>query len=364
MSMREITLPSQIEGTLLKIWDKLSKENTTRACLFNLLVYTKLNPRSDYTRTLVEKVAEKYPCRILFISSDPSHSKDYLKTAVSVVIMKGSDGHIACDTIDIGVSGKEEKKVPSVILPHLVPDLPVYLLWVEDFSAEHPLLPPLAKLVHKIILDSESSNELVSFTQKALNYHIKSHIDIADLNWARMEPWRDLIAAHFYSPERLEFLQTASHIEIAYNEIASPFFCHLKIQALYLQSWLASRLGFSFQKMEEEKNRISLHYKTKKQKLNFSLLPQQVESLSPGSIFSLSVKSGSDSIAFQRDPKYPERVLIRFSTKERCDIPHPFVIGKNISQLSLAKEIIHEGTSAHYLEVLQFFKALEGKTIC
>lgn len=46
MSMQTLVSPENIESTLVTIWEGLAKKNKVRACLFNLVVYTKRDPRS------------------------------------------------------------------------------------------------------------------------------------------------------------------------------------------------------------------------------------------------------------------------------------------------------------------------------
>jgi glucose-6-phosphate dehydrogenase assembly protein OpcA len=245
MSTQQIVTPDQIEPKLKEIWDSLAKENKTRACLFNLIVFNRYSPRTDYVRSIVQKVIDKFPCRVLFISEDPKADKAYLKTAVSVVVAEGPESSVACDYIDIGVAGDDLKKAPFLLLPHLIPDLPVTLLWTEDPSVDHSLFEPLRQLANRIIFDSESANSLLDFSKMVLSLNEKGY-DVADLNWARTEGWRDLIGSLFNTPERLEGLQDLATLSIQYNARSTEFFCHLKIQAMYLLSWLFQRLHWNF----------------------------------------------------------------------------------------------------------------------
>ena len=59
--VKETVTVDQIESKLLSIWDSLAKDKKTRARLFNLIVYTKLNDRIDYFRESVQKIIENYP---------------------------------------------------------------------------------------------------------------------------------------------------------------------------------------------------------------------------------------------------------------------------------------------------------------
>ena len=254
MTTQLLVDPEKIETELLKLWESLAKEKV-RACLFNLIIFNQLSARTDYIRSIVQKVSEKYPCRVLFISYDPDPNHSYLKTAISVI----GSGSIACDYIDIGFAGSEIQKVPFLLLPHIIPDLPVSLLWTEDPSVDHPLFEPLAKLATRLIFDSESADSLIAFSQKILSLYERG-IEVADLNWARTEQWRDLIASLFHSGELLEQIQ---EMRLTYNARTTESFCHLKVQSIYLLSWMASclnwevkevskNLGFTFKEQRAE----------------------------------------------------------------------------------------------------------------
>src|SRR5690349_236795 len=105
MTVRELVTPSTIETTLSSIWNGLAKLHKTKASLFNLIIFTKQTERTNFIHQLVEKIVEKFPSRIIFISYDPS--KNFINTAVSVVIVKSGSSEFACDQIDIGVGGDE-----------------------------------------------------------------------------------------------------------------------------------------------------------------------------------------------------------------------------------------------------------------
>ncbi|MGB7978884.1 MAG: glucose-6-phosphate dehydrogenase assembly protein OpcA [Chlamydiales bacterium] len=340
MTIQQIVDPGKIEPELLRLWDKLAKEKM-RACLFNLIVFNKLSPRTDYIRNIVQKVSEKYPCRVLFISSDPESAHPYLKTAVSVV----GNGTIACDYIDIGVSGPEMERVPFLLLPHIIPDLPVSLLWTEDPSAPHPLFDPLLKLASRVIFDSESADSLLAFSETMLRLKAESGIHIADLNWARTEGWRDLVASLFHSGGASEIKEAT----LTYNSRETESFCHLKVQSMYLLAWLASRLQWKFTKgYPGEKLTFAF------EKQEGEILSEKWEKLGSGTVISIDLKTNDSSLyRCARDPKFYHHVCIQIASEEKCELPYQFMLGQTATGHSLVQEIITKGTSAHYLQMLE-----------
>ena len=358
MTTQQIVDPSQIEPELLKIWEKLAAQNTMRASLFNLIVFNRLSTRTDYVRSIVQKVVDKFPCRTLFISSDPDSPHPYLKTAISVVIPQLGESATACDQIDIGVSGSDIDRVPFVRLPHLLPDLPIYLLWTEDPSVNHPLFDPLSKLATRIIFDSESADNLLAFSQTLLELRRKTNIDIADLNWARTEGWRELIASTFSSEERLSQLKNLSFLHIHYNAKETESFCHLKIQAMYLLAWMSGRLNWPFVKADP-----NLHFQFKDHQAE--IIAEQWDRLGSGTIISVEIQT-KDGISFEanRIPEMYHHVKIQINSKEKCDLPYRFILGRTSTGQSLVTEICTKGTSEHYLEMLKTLAYLDQDKLC
>ena len=361
MTIQQIVDPANIESELIRIWETLAKKNKMRACLFNLIVFNRLSARTDYFRTVIQKMLEKYPCRVLFISSDPDSSQSYLKTAISVIPL-GAEGSIACDTIDIGVAGPDLARVPFIVFPHLVPDLPISLLWTEDPSKPHPLFEPLSRLASRIIFDSESADNLLKFAETVLALKEKTQIEIADLNWARTEGWRELLSSTFNSPQGISQLKDIAYCTISFNSRETEFFCHLKIQSMYLLGWLSSRLKWKLKKTTQE---LHFLFESNNKEIDVQINADYWERLGSGTIISVDLTT-HDQFIFEcaRIPTQYHRVSIQTSSPEKCDLPYQFVLGQTATGQSLVKEIITKGTSEHYLDMLRQLIQLDRDHIC
>jgi glucose-6-phosphate dehydrogenase assembly protein OpcA len=359
--IQQIVPPAKIESELMKIWEGLVKENKMRASLFNLIVFNRYSERTDYIRSIVQKVVEKFPCRILFISEDPNPEQSYLKTAVSVVKPQ-AESTIACDHIDIGAAGAEIERVPYLILPHILPDLPVTLLWAEDPSISHPLFKPLTALANRVIFDSESADNLLHFSKTVLDLKKTKSFDIADLNWARTEGWRDLLAFVFDTPERVKELRNLSRITLQYNARPTEFFCHLKIQSMYLLSWLSGRLGWDVKKTSKT---LSFEFSFENKPIAASIGSSVWDHLGPGTVISINFETKT-KLHFDctRLKERPHSVNIQISSQEKCDLPYQFLLGQTATGQSLVQEICMKGTSGHYLEMLKLLQSLDKDQLC
>ncbi len=328
-----------IEKELRSIWDTLEGQGTMRACLYNLIIYCSHSERLPYLQEIVQKTIDKFPSRMIFITL----GGDALTTKVSVA----RSGTIACDLIDIAIPEKDQNLVPFLILPHLICDLPTYVLWANDPTQKDPIAKHLHKLATRIIFDSESCNDLNHFAKAALSIPDKP---VADLNWARIEGWRVLLSNLYRTTDRLNVLRKAQKIHITYNSHTTPFFTHTRIQALYLQAWLASCLGWELKSLESGERTKTLTYGT----CEVSLEPVAFEQVAPGRIITVEISSeDGDHLLLQRSPEPPHQITIQHSTKELCSLPTYFMFARYESGQSLTSEICHQGTSEHFFKTLE-----------
>ncbi|MBF5059147.1 glucose-6-phosphate dehydrogenase assembly protein OpcA [Candidatus Neptunochlamydia vexilliferae] len=336
--MVETVHPAQIESQLQQIWDSLQGTNKMRACLFNLIVYAKKCQRSGYLNDIVQKVIEKFPSRIIFITYDDACSSKELKASVSVMTADEGECEIVCDLIDIEVCSKDHPRVPFVILPHILPDLPIYLVHADDPTYKNPVAKQLENLADRIIFDSEAASDLQAYAKAVLSHMETFHADVADLNWARTEGWRQLFANIFKSEEALSHIQKAKKITITYNSKTADYLCHTDVQAIYFKGWLTVQLGFETE---------------------IELVAGEMEEVHPGRLLAITVETSEGyHYLFKRKEGRPEHILIEKSSPEACEVPTIHVFDKATSGQSLVKEICHKGTSAHYTNMLKYL--IEG----
>jgi glucose-6-phosphate dehydrogenase assembly protein OpcA len=350
----EIDLMTTIGAELEKIWESPEASHKMRACLFNLIFYTEKTERTPYIHKIAQKVIDKFPSRVILITADKTSRENKIKTSVSLMSSTHPGYPIICDLIQLEVLGSQQARIPFIILPHILADLPVYLIWAEDPARENPLASQLEKIANRLIFDSECTDSLSRFAKALLHDRETFHCDVADLNWARGESWRDLLTETFYPEPMLEELKKTNKIQIEYNAQGTPFFCHTQIQALYLQGWLASQLGWQFEKIRKDKEKVYFSYKNGSDPVEVSLTPVSISNLPPGGVVSLDLETSSGlHCSFTHDQKIPLQVNVNVSHKERCEMPRHYLFARGDSGESLVKEICHKGTSAHYLKLLE-----------
>ena len=176
---------------------KAKKKGQIKGCLFNLIVYSQDPYRSIFLKEIVQIVTETFPCRIIFIECDNQTKKNFLDVTVEEQIVKKDSLVISCDRININCSAKFLNRVPYIVLPHFVPDLPIILVWGQDPSEENEILPYLETFASRLIFDSDSSCNISAFCRKMLSDTTLNKIAVTDMNWASLKSWREILFRNF-----------------------------------------------------------------------------------------------------------------------------------------------------------------------
>ncbi len=354
---------TDINEELTRLWDAEQGQNKVRASLFNLILYVQKTKRAEHYKHLVKSVVSKFPCRVILILSDEDPKEEYLRTSVSSETIGEGELQIFCEMIQIEVAGKLVERVPFIILPQILPDLPVYLLWTQDPSAESTILPHLEPIANRIIFDSESTHNLQAYSRGVLSLTHRFHCQIGDLNWTALSGWRKLISEVFDTPECLLSLVQTKIMRINYNKLEAEPHRHAEIEAAFLQAWLASRLNWKFQSLENNEGNVRLTYSRPTSNVVVLLIPQEVEGLPSGTILSLDIESmrNKDHFSFKRHP-HTRQVFIQHSDSDCCDLPYcSYLLGHEEGQ-EIVDEIFYPSGGGHYQDMLEILTMTPWKT--
>lgn len=330
---------TDIDGELKRLWEEQGKDKI-RASLFNLIIYIQNDSRGDYYQRVVKLVVSKFPCRVLMIIANENPNEAYLKTGVSTETFGIEEVQIYCEIITIEVAGKLKERVPFIILPHLLPDLPIYLLWCEDPAKQNPILSHLESISDRILFDAAAADSVRNYCQTVLTLIRRFESEIADLSWTAISGWRSLFAAAFGNAESFFSISQSKLIRIFYSQKSSEKKEYkAEIQALYFQAWLASRMNWKFKGFEIIEGNIRITYSRPMNEVVVLLTPQTIDGIKQGGLISIELDSFKDKshFSFKRLPQ-TRQVYMQYSDKERCDLPTV----TNLSGIAEGQEIIEE----------------------
>jgi glucose-6-phosphate dehydrogenase assembly protein OpcA len=347
-----VTSPVNIDEELHRIWAHLAETKKLRACLFTLVVWA--GDREEYFREVASRLLETFPCRLMFLTEDRDDPQG-LHVSVEAAASGSGESEVACDRINIRVGEQARDRVPSLLLPHLVPDLPVYMVWGEDPASRTALFESLRPWATKLIFDSEITSGLQRFAQRLLNLRAMAGQDIADLNWVRTDPWRDLLSRTFQDAEHLQSLLGAHTVRIRYNACTGVFCRFTTAQAIFFQAWLASELRWgvgSYDTIEHHQRIACLSLEGEVISL---ILPEERTGVPEGQISGVEIECRDGAIfRFEREDAPGFVANVHIERGEACEMPTRMVRSAFERGHSLASEMLEPGTSPHFMEMLHW----------
>lgn len=223
-------------------------EAITRACTLTLVVYAESREQVQRAERIIPRVSAHDPCRAIVVSADPSSDDAGLEAWISANCFLPGPGvpQVCCEQISIAARGGAIARVPGLVTPLLVSDLPVVVWWLADSPLDSPVFGRLVEGADRVIVDSSTFSDacagLARLSRASLGRHRR--IPLSDLNWARLTSWRNLVAQFFDSPAALPYAWSIESASVEYASGAGDSRLN-RGQAALLVGWLASRLGWS-----------------------------------------------------------------------------------------------------------------------
>ncbi|MBS0624389.1 MAG: glucose-6-phosphate dehydrogenase assembly protein OpcA [Verrucomicrobia bacterium] len=359
--MPNISIPN-INDELIRLWDQENGEDKIRASLFNLIVYVQDPARLKESEDLVKHVISKFPSRVIFLVINNKPEEESLNVQVSSQTIGEGDLKIFCEMIRIEANGSTVERVPFLIFPQILPDLPVYLLWTQDPSTDNVILPHLIPYATRIIFNAESTHNLHAFASSLLSLSHKFHCELGDLHWNALEGWRRVLMESFNTKERFLSLGRAHHIFISYNKPESLSHQQVEIQAAYLQAWLASQLNLNFETFELVEGNIRLSYRRPMHEVVVLLRPTHEPALPAGAIVKVEISSvlNNGHHLFERHPQL-RQVIEYFSDNTSCDLPNVASLQVLPPGQEIIQEIFYPQDKTHYLNALRVLSAISWR---
>jgi len=310
----------------------------SKACLYNLLVFTKKPERLKKLEPLFLDLLGRFPGKFVSVLQKEGQ-KEIQMEELPPISLSGSKAQTESRT-QIAISGYEEKMVSLVPLPYLMPDLPVILFWLDD-NFNSALFQDFYKLADRLLLDGDETAKFQQWLQKLS----EGPIPIIDLSWSRGEGWRSVLREVLASEHRRSSLDKCRMLQITY--VKGPI-----STALFFQAWLGTALGFKFKEKRLEGDTLELLYEWKGNNVQVFLSPRELHGIQPGSILNLQFTSseGEQCLIFRGDDAL--EVKVHITTAETCDIPFTLYLPNPKRGGSFLNSFIWGDTSNEMLESL------------
>lgn len=190
--------------------------------VLTLVIVTDDSEQVEQAIDAANEASKEHPCRVVVVARGAKRAANRLDAQIRV----GGDAG-ASEVIVLRLYGQLADHGDSVVIPLLLPDCPVVAWWPGAAPAV-PAEDPIGVLAQRRITDTAAARN----PAKALEARRVSYVDgDTDLAWARLTPWRALLAAALDLPPH-EDIDSATVTGAADNPSTD-----------LLAGWLRSRLG-------------------------------------------------------------------------------------------------------------------------
>jgi glucose-6-phosphate dehydrogenase assembly protein OpcA len=334
---------ADLEAELSALWraaaeDPAAKNAVTRACTLTLLIYVESDEAADEVNNLVAEVTRQNPCRAIIMMLEPEASPSGLEAWVSAHchLPVAGEKQVCSEQITIRARGEAGQGLASVVLPLTVSGLPIFLWWrAGDFSPP-PYFDQILRLTQHVIVDTARFSPSGTHLQDLAEWLHKfsGRIQLTDLNWSRITPWRELIAQCFDSPDRRPYLDRLSEVRIEYEQDSARLVTQ-RAQALLLTGWLASHLGWEYLMSErrEEAQPRTFYFKSAGGMVKVERNLKTVDNAC-GVCFTIELRSEGPSAARFSFSRGPDGKVVKTS----AEVPGSLPIGRSV-RLEVLNEV-------------------------
>jgi len=302
----------EIEAGISAMWKSAAEASgpesaVTHASALTLLVYVDCQKAAQEVSDMLAEVTQQNPCRAVVMVMDPKGSPPGVTASVSAHCHLPAEGErqICSEQITLNARGETGPELASVVLPLTLSGLPIYLWWRAEDFAMAAYFDQIVRVIQHVIVDS-ARFATTGADLRALAAWMEKHsgrFRLSDLNWARATPWREVVAQCFDSPERRPYLYRIREVRIEY-EMESARLSTQRAQSLLMTAWLATRLGWRFQRAESRGENMprAFWFQSGGGEVKVERVLRKVEGGGSGVCFSFVIEADGARFSFSRGP--------------------------------------------------------------
>jgi glucose-6-phosphate dehydrogenase assembly protein OpcA len=235
-----------IERELTELWKTAAGDDelggaVTRACTLNLIAVSYGASAEQSVTIAVDRLTGTHPHRALVVHIEEPQTTQTppIEAWVQAHCQIPAPGRpqVCCEQITIVTHGEGVLRVPGIILPLLVADVPIVVWYPEGEPFGDALFARLAELADRVVIDTEHFVDPEGGLRRLVAMRSEQMV-VGDLAWGRLTLWRELIAQCFDSAVLLGQITQLERVRITYGARCS------RVPGLLLTAWLVARLGW------------------------------------------------------------------------------------------------------------------------
>ena len=219
-----------------------SAGSPARATVLNVIVHAMRRSHAERAARTIADLSERHPSRaVILLRGEGPAGDDFRLTCYE---RANGAGQVRYEQIVVWSRTSSAHQLRSIVIPLLVPDVPVFLWWTGAPLLGTLVFRELVELAGRLVVDSaDFARPEEALPQLSSYFEGDETTALTDLNWARLTPWRELLAQFFDVPEWRPFLFSVTGVRIGFAVDMDGREIHPS-QALLLLGWMAARLSW------------------------------------------------------------------------------------------------------------------------
>jgi len=277
-----------------------------RNCVMTLIGVAPSEPDERLARRTTLTIGTAHPAQAIVIREEAPVRGRHLDASITSEIRRPETACAwQCEIITIHVRGRAAEHLAELVDPLLVSGVPTYLWWLGTPPFGKKELLDALRVCDGLVVDSARFEEpYSSFRRMSGLLKIAHHrLGLADVQWARLRPWRETIAQFFTPMDRRGFLSGISEIGVDYVGEGRGN----RIAAALITGWIAAALGWKIKRaVAGTGGAVVAQYEAGHRSVEVDFRPVQKEHLASGEISAIRIAGASQGTTFrlsvQHDP--------------------------------------------------------------
>lgn len=212
-----------------------------RNSVMDLVVIASDQRSAESAGETIEALAAHHPCRAIIVLDVPGGDTTIDATVTSLSHQLMECENCLYEQVFLRAQGAAAEHIPSLVEALLISDVTTYLWWTGSPPFKESRFTGALTIADVLILDTrllERPHE--GFLELADIGRRHPGVSVGDLQWARLRPWREILAQFFNPGNRRAFLRGIASVEIDYVAQGPGN----RSAAVLLAGWLSASLDW------------------------------------------------------------------------------------------------------------------------
>lgn len=215
-----------------------------RNCVMTLIGVAPTDRHERIAKRAALTIGLQHPAQAIVIREEAPVSGREVDAWISTEVRRPEAAcAVECELITLHVYSKATDHLGGLLDPLLVSGVPTYLWWLGTPPFATRGLVEALQVCDGLVVDSADFDEPYrAFQQMSGMLEVVHHrLGVADLQWARLRPWREAVAQFFTPSGRHPFLAGVSELGVDYVGEGRGN----RVGAALVTGWIASALGWT-----------------------------------------------------------------------------------------------------------------------